>query len=96
MSSVDKADTLIKFPKSQVKPLAPLTFEQQSLLTWTALFVFLSIFIAITIIIWTFVILKLISWQTALIFTVIGYVIFYGLSVLYRFFAAKDIQKSSK
>lgn len=94
MSSEDKPDTCIKFSNNSVTKLSTLTFEQQSLLTWTAIYVFVSLFITFTIIIWAFVILDLIGWQLGVIYTVISYVIFYGLSVLYRYITIKDIEKN--
>lgn len=95
MSTEIEADAYIKFDveTKTLKSEPKISEEELSLITWTALYVFVSLFISFVIIIWSFVILNIITWQWGALFTVISYVILYGLCVLYRFVVIKDIEK---
>lgn len=96
MSSEIRADTYIKFDlqTEPIKISTPITDEKLSLITWTALYVFVTLFISFVIMIWAFVVLGMISWQWGFLFTVISYVILYGLCVLYRYVTIKDIERN--
>lgn len=66
-----------------------LTPQEQNLLTWTAIYIFLVSFLLTVIFVWILTALGLMSLATGVVITAVSYVLFYSLSVVYRLKASK-------